>query len=479
MLGERAGRVEAGAARDSGSSSASADGVGVSAPSPSWAHIRELDGLRAIAVLLVFLNHFAPTVSIPRLQIIYEVGWIGVDIFFVLSGFLITGVLLAARDSPGYYRNFYIRRALRIFPLYYALLATMVFGMVIAHGGFAYHRMVDSWGSPAWLFAYLGNIRTALSGVSPPRSFVPMWSLHVEEQFYLLFPFVVHSLSQRALRRTLIVLVVAAPLIRLGLSGLVPNRPLIEYMLLPCRMDGLALGALIALRLRTRPLLVNRWALATFAAALTVAACALFVIGGRSFDTPLERTVGYSLFSLSAASWILWVILFRGSAPTNWLNLRPLQYLGKISYGLYLLQMPAAGLLLWLAGPLQLGPDWLRTAAGSLTLAALCVGLASASWYALERPLLRLKERLAPSVTAPLQTHDDRTGSRASHMPHAPGRPGATPVTVDHWSGTARRAQGHGAQPESSDLIRAPDLRYEGAMTSVALEDPAPDGPAS
>jgi peptidoglycan/LPS O-acetylase OafA/YrhL len=386
---------------------------------PLLGHIRELDGLRAIAVLLVFLNHFAPVVSVPRFRIIHEIGWIGVDIFFVLSGFLITGILLESRGREGYYRTFYIRRSLRIFPLYYVLLGTVVFGMVLPRGGLSYHHMVESWGSPAWLFAYLGNIKTALSGVSPPSAFVPLWSLHVEEQFYLLFPFVVHRLNPRALWRTLIVVVVAAPAIRLGLWELAPGKPLMEYMLLPCRMDGLAFGALIALGLRTRPLPVDRWALAAVATALSVAACAVFVVGGRSFDTPLERTVGYSLFSISAASWILWVILFRGSALTDWLNLRPLQFLGKISYGLYLLQMPAADLLSWLVAPLHLRPNWLQTATGSLTLVALCVGLSSISWYALERPLLRLKERLAPSGAGLLAGPEDNARARARPMDRA------------------------------------------------------------
>ena len=359
-----------------------------------FGHIRELDGVRAIAVSLVFLNHFAPTLSFGMLQIIQEVGWVGVDIFLVLSGFLITGILLDSRDRAGYYRTFYVRRTLRIFPLYYVVLTVLLLGMLVGGGGVAQRQMLD-WGSPLWLFAYLGNVRTAFTGVSPPSVFVPMWSLHVEEQFYLLFPFVVLHLGNRTLRRTLIAIVVGAPLIRLALWWLVPAAPLMQYMLLPCRMDGLAFGALIALRFRMGPVRVGRTVLAIVATALSVAACALFVAGGRSFDAALVRTLGYSLFAAAAAGWILWLILFRGSAATAWLNTAPLQYLGKISYGLYLLQVPAAALLLWLASPLGIQPDWLRTGAGSLTLAALCVGMASVSWYALERPFSRLKERWA------------------------------------------------------------------------------------
>jgi peptidoglycan/LPS O-acetylase OafA/YrhL len=367
-------------------------------------HVRELDGLRALAVILVFLNHFAPTESIPHVGVLYDVGWIGVDIFFVLSGLLITGILLDSRNDEHYYRTFYVRRALRIFPLYYALLIVIVAVMAVWRGGAPYKEMLDTWGSPGWFFAYLGNMKTAISGVSPPSSFVPMWSLHVEEQFYLLFPFLVRRLDVRTLRRLLVAAIVAAPLIRFLLWAVAPHRPLVEYMLLPCRMDALAFGALIALRLRTaRPWSLGKLNLAIVATILSVAACAIFVAGDREFDSAIERTVGYSFFAAASAAWIFWLMLYRGSAWTSWLNWRPLQYVGKISYGLYLLQMPAAVLLTWLVAPLHLGPNWLRTTTGSLTLAALCVALAAVSWHVLERPLLRLKDRVAPaSAHAPV-----------------------------------------------------------------------------
>jgi peptidoglycan/LPS O-acetylase OafA/YrhL len=225
-----------------------------------------------------------------------------------------------------------------------------------------------------------------------------MWSLHVEEQFYLLFPLLIHRLNVRTLRRLLVAVIIAAPAIRFALWLVAPDRPLVAYMLLPCRMDGLAFGALIALRLRTRrPWPLGKVDLAIFAAILTLAACALFWASGRAFDAELERTLGYSFFSAASAAWIFWIMLYRGTRWTSWLNVGPLQYLGKISYGLYLLQMPAAVLLVWMLSPLHLRADWLRTAGGWLTLAIFCVGLASASWYLLERPLLRLKDRLAPA----------------------------------------------------------------------------------
>jgi peptidoglycan/LPS O-acetylase OafA/YrhL len=362
-------------------------------------HVPELDGLRALAVMLVFLDHFAPTATLPHVRILHQIGWIGVDVFFVLSGLLITGILLDARQHAHFYRTFYVRRALRIFPLYYALLLVVVAVMLARRGSEPYREMLETWGSPGWFFAYLGNIKTAISGAEPPAAFVPMWSLHVEEQFYLLFPLLIHRLRVLTLRRLLVGVIIAAPVIRFGLWLVAPDKPLVAYMLLPCRMDGLAFGALIALRLRMpRPWPLGKPDLAVAATILSLAACGLFWASGRAFDAELERTLGYSFFSAAAAAWIFWIMLYRGTRWTSWLNVRPLQYLGKISYGLYLLQMPAAVLLLWLLSPLHLRPDWLHTVGGWLALAIFCVGLASASWFLLERPLLRLKDKLAPGA---------------------------------------------------------------------------------
>jgi peptidoglycan/LPS O-acetylase OafA/YrhL len=394
-------------------------------------HICELDGLRAVAVFLVFLNHFGPAGSLPGTLLVRQIGWIGVDVFFVLSGFLITGILLDS-TSRSYYRDFYIRRSLRIFPLYYGLLIAMLFWMNLWKGGFHYREMIATWGHPAWLFLYLGNIRTAITGISPPSAFVPMWSLHVEEQFYLIFPFIVGRLSRQALMRTLIAVVSGAPLLRLALWWMYPTAPLMQYMLLPCRMDGLALGALIALRLRMGPWLIPRAKLATAAAVLFAAACAGFVWGGRSFDSPFERTLGYSLFSAAFAGCVLWVILFRGSAATNWLNARPLQFIGKISYGIYLLQMPVGD---FLSGLGHVSRSWNGTVSCFLITGVLCVALATLSWYFWERPFLRLKDFLAPAprllkrpaasagIAQPLWSPAPETASRlVSTSASGPGR---------------------------------------------------------
>lgn len=366
--------------------------ISASEREPFRGRIPELDGLRAIAVTLVFLNHASPISSIPQLRFITEIGWVGVDVFFVISGFLIAGMLF---DAPreNYFRNFYIRRSLRILPLYYTVLVATLLSMLLWHQGSSYQQMLGGWGSPAWLFGFLGNVKTASSDVSPPWAFVPMWSLHVEEQFYLLFPPIVKYVDRRMLYRLLLAALIVAPLSRVAVYAFAPDKRLIEYIVLPCRLEGLAFGALIALRLRTGPVRVRKLSLAVATAALSVLAVAVFVLGGRRFDSPLERTLGYTLFSAAGAGLILWIILFRGTRATDTLNYRPLQYLGRISFGLYLLQTPLASAL----AAFGYSP---RTLHGSLALAALCVALASLSWFIMERPILSLKDQWAPWVTA-------------------------------------------------------------------------------
>lgn len=344
----------------------------------------------------MFLNHYAPVASVPALLLFRQIGWVGVDVFFVLSGFLITGILLDAK-AERYYRNFYIRRSLRIFPLYFATITVVLAWMLIANDGEDYTSLIGTWGSPLWLYAFLGNVKTAVSGVAPPFVFVPLWSLHVEEQFYLIFPFVVRRLRRETLFKTLVVLVIAAPVIRCLLWSYDRTNPWLQYMLLPSRMDGLALGALIALRMRMGAWHVPKRALGAAGLLLLAASCAWFIAGGRIFSSPLERTLGYSLFSLAFAALVLWIVQFRGSWQTNWLNAAPLQFIGKISYGMYLLQVPTAILFAKLTRSLNLPRTVDETALGALSLYALCVVLASLSFYLFERPILRLKDTLAPT----------------------------------------------------------------------------------
>jgi peptidoglycan/LPS O-acetylase OafA/YrhL len=364
--------------------------------------ITELDGVRAIAVGLVFLNHFAPTKTAPWLDFPRNLGWIGVDIFFVLSGFLVTRILLkAVGNQEGYFRNFYARRALRIFPLYYLLVTGILLIMLVAKQGAPLREMELGWGSPLWLYGYLGNVLTAVTNTSPPIYFVPMWSLHVEEQFYLVLPLLVMYLTRASLRRVLIAAVFVAPAIRMLLNWSHPDLPMLQFMLFPCRMDSLALGGLLALaRVDHDAIKRWRWPLVITTAFMLAVAVETFRRGGGVFDGHLERTIGYTLFDVACLGFIMTVLSLRGTAATAWLNWRPLQYVGMISYGFYLLQYPAEALFHRAAYLMGFSTAPLEdTLVKFLAVGTICLALSTISWYLWERKWLAVQRQFREAAT--------------------------------------------------------------------------------
>ena len=209
-------------------------------------HIGSLDGLRATAILLVFLQHLTPghnsNAGLRSLHFkLADLGWSGVDLFFVLSGFLITGKLLQARDDEHRFRDFYTRRVLRIFPLYYAALVFALILLPLAS------RTVDFLGLrdqlPYWLY-YSNFIRPpmAVEGVVRLDHF---WSLAVEEQFYLLWPAVVFLFSARSARAICLGTLILSPVARFAVAS-TGGDWFASYAWTPCHADGLALGALLA-----------------------------------------------------------------------------------------------------------------------------------------------------------------------------------------------------------------------------------------
>ena len=314
-----------------------------------------LDGLRAIAVLMVFFEHyFAPY------HLTLNWGWCGVDIFFVLSGFLITGILYDTQDQPYRLRNFYMRRTLRIFPLYYGVLLAAVFTTPIFHW---------MW-NPAWVlwFSYLGNyarfiflhshwIRLGAVEHLPSRpltqsSFTLLlghfWSLCVEEQFYLVWPMIVFAVGKRERLRTICLVSIPVVLaVRIACVLLVPKNYLtaeLLYRATPLRVDAFLIGGLAALLIRGpeagRVLRVAR--------SLLGPAVGGFVLWELLYawlqplhhayepyaGAPVLTTIGYTLLDLFAATLVL-CLLSLEYPLARLLNLRPLRRLGEISYGFY------------------------------------------------------------------------------------------------------------------------------------------------
>jgi peptidoglycan/LPS O-acetylase OafA/YrhL len=371
-------------------------------------HHPALDGLRGIAILSVMAFHFVLFSGIQpqgRLERVLfscgEAGWFGVDLFFVLSGFLITGILFDTRDRPGFGKTFYGRRALRIFPLYYGFLALRFFVLPRLASASPALRMIP-FESQLWQWGYLSNVQITLRGWEAlPYDLQHFWSLAIEEQFYLVWPWLVFSLSRRALLRVCAGMMVGALVLRAVLDGHGLGIP--SYVLTPARMDPLAVGAALALISREPR---DRAVAARFSKpVLLVAGLALalmFVLRhGLRFQDPVVGTFGFSLLAVFFGA-----LLFVGltAPPTGRagraLSAAPFRFFGKYSYALYVFHQPVA-LRLAAAG---LGALLIPKVGGRLpgvvcfAAAALAVSLVAAllSWNLWEKYFLRLKDRLRP-----------------------------------------------------------------------------------
>jgi peptidoglycan/LPS O-acetylase OafA/YrhL len=351
--------------------------------------VLELDGLRALAILPVIFHHCCPS-DTPFFTGFGEIGWVGVDLFFVLSGFLITGILLRTRGGHHYYRNFIIRRTLRIFPLYYLCLG--LFTIAIHQNALAWEAL-KAWGGPGWFFVYLGNLRLAWVNQYPPVfSFVPLWSLQVEEQFYLLFPLIVATLSTESLRRFLIWCIVTAPALRIYL--ILAHHTAAAYVLMPSRMDSLALGGLVAIG-ATLPVRLRFDWIASVGIGLT--ALMFFVVirttPSGTEGHPFVASIGYSLVDLTSAAVLSYLLVSPKGKIAAALRWRPLTYTGQIAYGLYLLHGPASWAARGLIGRIFSieipGHSWLSV---PVTFGASFVA-AGLTWKYFERPMLGLKDR--------------------------------------------------------------------------------------
>jgi len=302
-------------------------------------YMPELDSIRGMAILAVLLLHgfgmyrVASFAGLSRLFVaLCSYGWCGVELFFVLSGFLITGILLDTKTSTDYFRRFYTRRALRILPAYYALL---LFFFAISRTSWLGSHSVEL---PfiALSLVYLSNT-APLFGVA--MQYTVFWSLSVEEHFYLVWPMVVRRLDKRRLMQTALLVFLAVPMIR-AISmrfGHVVDHNFYTW----CNADGLAAGAILALTVRN-PIFQRRALLRLAIAALT-ASVGILVLGAKFKLLEWDSTIGFATrlsFLNSAFTAILLLTILIGTSRQKWIvNLPVLRFLGEISYGLYLYHM--------------------------------------------------------------------------------------------------------------------------------------------
>ena len=345
-----------------------------------------------MAVILFHSLHGLPSVTTTQAYLlqITDQGWAGVDLFFVLSGFLITGILMDVRSPAHGLRNFYARRVLRIVPVYVAFLLFSLW-LASALGTSSIEEAAQLHRTQVWYWSYTENFLVALHSWDATRfPYAHLWSLAVEEQFYILWPFAVVFLSPSSVKRLAIAAVVVAEACRLALILRGADGTVI-YVMLPTRMDSLAAGAFLACAYRNPPLwsrVLRARVGVAIAVAFSLTALSFFV---HPFDKqgPLEQLIAFpALVALGA------VLVASATESTPWLSNAPMRFIGRISYGMYIWHIVIMRLILTRVSV----PESTSAAAwwsfyAVMGIGTLCgtVALASLSWYVIEKPFLSLK----------------------------------------------------------------------------------------
>lgn len=374
-------------------------------PADERPHLPGLDGVRGVAIAMVLCLHFAqilqlrPTGAVSEFVLrLASFGWTGVNLFFVLSGFLITGILIEAKGKENYFLSFYARRALRIWPVYFAFLAVsfLVLPRLGIGGG-------PNWEAARqhqiWYWLHQTNIMMALRELGPRPEYPQTlyWSLAAEEQFYLVWPAVVLLCSRATLQRVCLWGAAASLLSRIiGSASGMPHDAI--YVITPMRLDGLLLGAYAALRIRDAdggaPL--RRVAPAIAAVSLAVIVGIQFATGRFDYADAITCTVGDTVIATLSGALVLGAAFQTpGSFGTAFWGSRFLRMLGRYSYAMYIIHIAVIRQF-----NAMVPFDKLTPVLGSLAFAqvlyfaavmAEVILLGAASWFFFERPILSLK----------------------------------------------------------------------------------------
>ena len=356
---------------------ASKTGDQIVSPVTGGHRIRQLDAVRGIAILVVILHNEASKYLPPGWAPIFANGWMGVDLFFVLSGFLITGILLDTRGSH-FIRDFYIRRCLRIWPLYYSLLLFMFVLVPLVRP----EEAIEIFGerSQPW-WSYLLFLQNFFVPV-PQNAAGPLgvtWSLGIEELFYLVWPWAVRSSSRRTLQWTMVVVAAVSPALRIVLKWYGVDLYANPF----CRLDGLMAGALLAAVVRMDGVRATAF---VAPARMTLIVTALLAFVTEAADA---RWIAFSFVAIASMAFVYVSLFDTHPWLKRILSSKVLIYTGTISYGLYLLhKIPFAALGSWGGAN-----GSLIAFCGSLMV---CYVLAFLSWHLLERPFLNLRRFVAP-----------------------------------------------------------------------------------
>ncbi|MBW4045662.1 MAG: acyltransferase [Acidobacteria bacterium] len=339
--------------------------------------ITRLDGIRALAIGFVFLHHAG----------IFPPGWMGVDLFFVLSGYLITGILRRARNDSSFWKPFYIKRATRILPpLIWCFLGT---------------TLVCSSAWRKWGLYYLLFAADVAVAIRPEAACAlgVLWSLAVEEHFYFIWPFAVRLLNKSQLIRILIAVIVLEPILRAIFTPIVRSHMWFIYSFSLFRFDSLAAGSLLALFLeepRAKSVL-HKWAYKTFIVSTLVLIAGLSSpVFRRGANSILFNSLGYSLVTLCAVSFVAYVLIKDGSILSRFLSSRPFVFLGTISYGFYLVHYIFVLLIAGIAPKIGIRSALLS----DLIAFVFSVVFSALSFYLYEGPINKWGHRTAKKVLA-------------------------------------------------------------------------------
>ena len=382
-------------------------------------HLPALDGVRGLAILMVLVVHFVgdtkATSTLERgLTWVASYGTFGVDLFFILSGFLITGILLEARGSRHYFLNFYTRRTLRIFPLYYGVLIAVfvLLPFIPALRGNA--TLGELRNRQWWVWLYGVNVLDAIRGVFSFSYLDHFWSLAVEEHFYALWPLLVWRCPPRLLLRIALAVSLTAVALRIG-AAFASVNPLAVYVLTPFRLDALCLGGAMAVGARQPGGL--EWLRAN--AGRFALAAAVVLLGTRAING-LPANAESAMHQVRNSATMLLLACLIASAvlsPARSLSGRffqssPMGFLGRYSYGLYVFHHFIAVYFIrhgteFVLGR-ALGSHLLAVAIQAVVGGAASVALAMLSFHLFEQPFLRMKrywpsprDRAPPLMSAP------------------------------------------------------------------------------
>lgn len=366
--------------------------------------IPELDGIRGLAILLVLIFHYFVDLSLVvkpfrgpvrgswQAISLAPLGltWSGVDLFFVLSGFLIAGILYDAKDSPNYYRTFYCRRIFRIFPLYFLWIALFLGGLhfVGPHSADA-HRAIFNRDLPVWSYPLFSQnfIMAANHSTFGPAWMKATWSLAVEEQFYLLLPLLIRNLNYQGMIGMAVAAISSAPIFRFLLMHFVQNPFFGQYTLLPSRADALGFGVLLALVCRNE----KAWAWLCshrrhLYAAFLLLGCGVVVLSVRQGHL---FQVGLTWLAAFYASLLLLTLVNPGRVEAVCFRSQVLVKLGTVAYGVYIIHL-GVNALFHLA-VFSTRPRISNCSSLAVTFLSLMTVmlLAALSWRFLEKPLIR------------------------------------------------------------------------------------------